>query len=115
MEHKTENLDKCEVQSVIHILKTENVLPSEIHRMISEVYDTGTIDESSVRRWVRNFKEGSYKVHDEERSGRPSLITDDLKKRVYDFIKEDRRVKLRLWQPCFQRSAFTLSLTRQQH
>lgn len=94
MAHKIDNPATCEVRSVIRFLNAENVRPSEIHRRITEVYGTGTMDESSVRRWVRNFKQGRDNVHDEERSGRPSLITDDLKKRVDDFIRKDRRVKL---------------------
>jgi len=35
-----------------------------------------------VRRWVRLFNEGRANVHDEERTGRPSLISDVLVQEV---------------------------------
>jgi len=31
-----------------------------------------------VRKWVRMFNEGRENVHDEARSGRPSVVNDDL-------------------------------------
>ena len=36
------------------------------------------MSEQVVRRWCRQFKAGRQHVHDEECSGRPSIITDDL-------------------------------------
>ena len=44
-----------------------------------------------VRRWCRQFSEGRQSVHDEERSGRPSLINDDLVELVRQRIMENRR------------------------
>ncbi|GFW38353.1 histone-lysine N-methyltransferase SETMAR [Trichonephila clavipes] len=46
---------------------------------------------SKVRKWVRAFKDGRENVHDEPRSGRPSVITDDLVNAVDEKIREDRR------------------------
>ncbi|GFV32290.1 uncharacterized protein TNCV_1675761 [Trichonephila clavipes] len=43
---------------------------------------------SKVRKWVRAFKDGRENVHDEPRSGRPSVITDDLVNAVDErFVK----------------------------
>ncbi|KAJ4446548.1 hypothetical protein ANN_13244 [Periplaneta americana] len=42
------------------------------------VYGVGAISDRMVRRWVRKFNEGRISVHDEQRTGRPSLINDDL-------------------------------------
>ena len=50
--------------------------------------------ESMVRKWVRMFKEGRENVHDEPRSGRPSLVSDDLTNKVEITVKEDRRFTL---------------------
>ena len=50
--------------------------------------------ESMVRKWVRMFKEGRENVHDEPRSGRPSLVSDDLTNKVEIMVKEDRRFTL---------------------
>ncbi|GBN09383.1 hypothetical protein AVEN_29468-1 [Araneus ventricosus] len=47
--------------------------------------------EGMVRKWVRAFKDGHTNVHDEERSGRPSVITEDLAQRVDEKVRENRR------------------------
>ena len=46
---------------------------------------------NKVREWVRIFKDRRENVHDELRSGRPSVITDDLVNAVDEKIREDRR------------------------
>jgi len=43
------------------------------------VYGDNAMSDSMVRKWVRMFNEGRENVHDEERSGRPSLANDDLR------------------------------------
>ena len=37
------------------------------------------------------FNEGREKVHDEARSGRPSLVNDDLVRKVNERVRDDRR------------------------
>jgi len=37
------------------------------------------------------FNEGREKVHDEARSGRPSLMNDDLVRKVNERVRDDRR------------------------
>ena len=44
-----------------------------------------------VRKWVRMFSEGRENVHDEARSGRPSLVNDDLARKVNERARDDRR------------------------
>ncbi|KAJ4439971.1 hypothetical protein ANN_08102 [Periplaneta americana] len=41
------------------------------------VYGPNIMSKQMVRRWYRQFSEGRQSVHDEECSGRPSLINDD--------------------------------------
>jgi transposase len=36
------------------------------------------MSEGSARQWCRMFKDGRTDVHYEERSGRPSVVSDDL-------------------------------------
>ncbi|GFW61800.1 histone-lysine N-methyltransferase SETMAR [Trichonephila clavipes] len=48
------------------------------------------MSDSMVRRWVRQFNEGRSEVHDEERSGHPSLITEELVRAIDEKIKENR-------------------------
>jgi len=63
------------------------VLPREIHHQICQVYG----DNAMVRKWVRMFNEGRENVHDEARSGRPSLLNDDLLRKVKERVHDDRR------------------------
>jgi len=44
-----------------------------------------------VRKWVRMFNEGRENVHDEARSGHPSLVNDDLVRKVNERVHDDRR------------------------
>ena len=80
----------CEIQSLIHFLKARNVLPSEIHHHICQVYGDNGMSDSIVRKWVQMFNEGQENVHDKARSGRPSLVNDDLMCKVNERVRDDR-------------------------
>ena len=58
------------------------------------MYGENAMAESMVQKWVRMFKERRENVHDEPRSGRPSLVRDDLINKVDIKVKEDRRFTL---------------------
>ena len=45
-------------RAVIEFLTAEKVPPTEIHRRIKAVYGAQCVDVSTVRRWVRRFKDG---------------------------------------------------------
>jgi len=47
----------------------------EIHKQIVAVYGN-IMYQQNVTKWCRVFSEGKTDVHDEQRSGRPSLISD---------------------------------------
>ena len=49
------------------------------------------MSDGMVRKWVRAFKDERKKVHDEERSWRPSVISDDLLLKVDEKVKMNRR------------------------
>jgi hypothetical protein len=52
------------------------------------MYGNEVINESSVRKWCIRFKNGKKNnVHDEEWSGRPSIVTDDLLAKVDERIR----------------------------
>jgi len=72
-------------------LNARNVLPSEIHHQICQVYGDNAMSDGIVRKWVRMFSEGRENVHDEARSGRPSLVNDDLVHKVNETVRDDRR------------------------
>jgi len=46
------------------------------------------------------FNEGRENVHDEARSGRPSLVNDDLVRKVNERVRDDRHVSHFLISPC---------------
>jgi len=81
----------CEIRSVIRILNARNVLPSEIHHQICQVSGDNAMRDGMVRKWVRMFNEGRENVHNEARSGRPSLVNDDLVRQVNEIVRDDRR------------------------
>jgi hypothetical protein len=80
MNKKIDNSAEREVRSVIRFLNAQNVRAIDIHRQLMAVYGEAVMNESSVRKWCRIFNEDRINVHDEERSGCPYLITEDLKK-----------------------------------
>ena len=67
------------------------MLPSEIHHHICQVYGDNGMSDGMVRKWVRIFNEGHENVHDESRSGLPSLVNDDLVRKVNERVRDDRR------------------------
>jgi hypothetical protein len=78
------------VRSVIRFLNAKNSSPAEIYRQIVEVYGEGVMNEGNVRKSCHLFNSGRTNVHDEARSGRPSVITDELTRRVDDHIRANR-------------------------
>jgi len=81
----------CEVRGVIRFLQAENVRPSENHRRLVAVYGENFMNAASVRKRCTMFRNGRTDVHDAERSGRPSVITEALKQKVNRTIRENRR------------------------
>ena len=47
-----------------------------------------------MTKWCREFSEGRTDVHDEQRSGRPSLISDELLQGIEGQIRTNRRVRI---------------------
>ena len=80
-----------EIWSVIRFLNARNVLPSEIPHQICQVYGDIAMGDGMVRKWVRMFNEGRENVNDEARSGRPSLLNDDLVRKVNERVRDNRR------------------------
>jgi len=83
----------CEIRSAIRFSNSRNVLPSEIHHQVCQVYGDNAMSDGMIRKWVRMFSEGRENVQDETRSGRPSLVNDDLVRKVNERVRDDRRFK----------------------
>ncbi|GBM22061.1 hypothetical protein AVEN_137371-1 [Araneus ventricosus] len=86
----------CEVRSVIRFLNAKNVKPAEIHRQLLEIYGDNVMTDGMVIKWVRQFNDGRTNVHDEARSGRPSVVNDGLVAKVNEKIRENRRLTIRM-------------------
>jgi hypothetical protein len=94
MSKNIENPVECEVRALIRFLNAQNVRPIEIYRQLIAVSVEGVMNGSNMRKLCRMFNEGRTNVHDEERSGRPSLITEDLKNKINQHIRGNRRFTL---------------------
>jgi len=53
-----EGATDCEIWSVIRFLNGRNVLPSEIHHQICQVYGDNVMSDGMVRNLVQMFNEG---------------------------------------------------------
>jgi len=85
---------KCEVRSVIRFLNAKVERPAEIHKQNVAVYGN-VMHRQNVMKWCCEFSEGRTDVHDEQRSRRPSLISDDLLQEIEGEIRANRRVTIR--------------------
>ena len=77
------------------------MLPSEIHHQICQVFGDNTMSYGMVRKWVRMLNEGRENLRDEARSGRPSLVNDDLVRKINGRARDDRRFTISNLSPHF--------------
>jgi len=85
---------KYEVRSVIRFLNAKGESRVEIHKQIVALYGN-VMNRKNVTKWCREFSKGRTDFHDEQRSGRPSLISDDLLQETEGEIHANRRVTIR--------------------
>jgi transposase len=85
---------KCEVRSVIRFLNAKGESPVEIHRQLVAVYGN-IMNRQNVTKWCREFSEGRTDVHDEQRSGRSTLISCDLLQEIEGEIRAKRRMTIK--------------------
>jgi len=74
---KIENPAACEMRSVIRFLDAKDMKLAEIHHQLCDVYGEHAMSSSVVQRWVQLFNEGCENVHDDPRSGQPSVMNED--------------------------------------
>ncbi|GBM93194.1 hypothetical protein AVEN_93751-1 [Araneus ventricosus] len=53
------------------------------------------MNRQNVTKWCRAFSEGRTNVHEEHRTGRPSVISDALLRRTEEAIQENKRLTLK--------------------
>jgi hypothetical protein len=72
---------KCEMPFVIQFLNAKCEGPAEIHKHTFAV-NGNVMKRQNMTKWCREFSEGRTDVHDEQRSGIPSLISDDFLQKI---------------------------------
>ncbi|KAL4118897.1 hypothetical protein QTP88_011778 [Uroleucon formosanum] len=85
---------QCELRAVIRFLHSRGETPAAIHRQLCTSYGSTSMSIKNVRKWCREFSNGRTNIHDEARSGRPS-VSDNLQEQVESELREDRRVTVR--------------------
>ncbi|KAG5319477.1 MOS1T transposase, partial [Pseudoatta argentina] len=83
---------KCEIRSVIRYLVWKGKTPVEVYNEVKTVYGDKGMNRTSVFKWCREFKNGRTSVHDDQRSGRPSILTDDIVEKIENALRDDRRL-----------------------
>ncbi|GBN08660.1 hypothetical protein AVEN_257549-1 [Araneus ventricosus] len=86
----------CEVRSAIWFLNTNIVKQAEIHSQLVEINAENVMTDRMVRKWVRQFNDGCTNVHDEARSGRPSVVNVGLVAKVNEKIRENKQFTIRM-------------------
>jgi hypothetical protein len=71
-----DNHASWKIRVVICFLHAKNRSSSEIHRQQCAVYGQSVMSEGALKHCCRMFKDGRTNIHDEERSGRPSVVSD---------------------------------------
>ena len=75
------------------------------------MYGDNAMSDGMVRKWVRMFNEGRENVHVEARSGRPSLVNDDLVHKVNERVRDDRLLQFLICLCTFLRFQGLYSMT----
>jgi len=77
--------------AVIEFLVKEEIPAAEIHQRLQRAYGRVCMGASSVRRWVKQFKDGNKSIQDQPRSVRPRTAPTERKKERVDEIIQDVR------------------------
>ncbi|GFX40847.1 HTH_48 domain-containing protein [Trichonephila clavipes] len=89
-----QNPAKCEGRSLTRFLHAKGQRPADIHKEVVSV-NGNIMNRQNVTKWCRHFYEGRTDVYDEQRTGRPSVISDALLQRTEEGIRVNRRLKLK--------------------
>jgi transposase len=82
--------------AVIEFRMREGNSTGIIYERLSGMYGDVCIGASSVRRWVKHFKDGNTEIVDQPRCGRPrTAATERNKQKVDELIRQDRKITFR--------------------
>jgi transposase len=84
------------VLSLNFFLKDGNNSAEVIYKRLRGVYGDVCMGTSSVRRWVKHFKDGNTDIANQPSCGRPrTAATERNKQKVDELIRQDRRITFR--------------------
>ena len=63
---------------IIRYLVWKGKVPVEVYNEVKTAYGDNAMNCTRVLKWCREFKSGHTCVHDDQRSGRPSIVTDKI-------------------------------------
>ncbi|XKL67149.1 hypothetical protein PGB90_010569 [Kerria lacca] len=89
-----EPASKCKQRVVLRFLLLEKQTPAAIAKRLKAIYGDKALFRVHVWKWCKRFQEGKTNLHDENRSGRPSIITEELVNSVQEHILNDRRLTI---------------------
>ena len=72
--------DKCQIRGVILYLVWKGKTPFEVYNEVKPKYDDKAVNRTRVFKWCVAFKNGHTSVHVDQRSGRPSIVTEIMEK-----------------------------------
>ncbi len=81
----------CVPCAVVKFLMVKN----KIHKQLTEVYGSDVMSVQMVSKWCWKFCEGQYEVHDELRTSRPKVATDESVNLIHMIVNEDYPLTLR--------------------
>lgn len=110
-----ENPASFEVLSFLRFLLAKILKLIEIYWQLCKVYGDNVMNESSVLKWCIEFNNSRTYVVDEEKSGHPSIVIDNLVAKVDEKIRENCRLtvtELSLYFPQVSRTLLFEIVTR---
>jgi histone-lysine N-methyltransferase SETMAR len=83
-----------EQRAVIRFFFHKGMTGTAIHRELRDVLGENALSLRAVYQWVEHFKEGRTDTQDVPRTGRPSVVNDDLVSQISTFVRENRSCTL---------------------
>jgi transposase len=88
--------DMFSQRDVNEFLVKEGNSAGVIYKRLRGVYGDVSMGVSSVRRWVKHFKDRNTDIANQLRCGRPrTAATESNKQKVNEFVRQDRRITVR--------------------
>jgi hypothetical protein len=100
---------KCEVRAVILFLYAKRETAAEINGQLVSLYGEDVMSRQNMAKWCCKFEAGKSDVRDKIKSGRPSIVTDDIIQKNDENIRAERCLTIdELRQQCLEVSRTVL-------